>query len=278
MANVQRKFHQAGFPLDKDPFFIYIVVMGYVFDFKDAKAYQQWCEDPRNGFAADMQRRLILDMLRPVRGDSVIEIGCGTGRGLRPFIDQGLNVTGLDPSPYMLDIAKQNLGHRADLHRGRAEDLPFEDNSFNLACFMTTLEFVEDPVKALEEACRVAKDRIFVGVLNRYALKSIQRRIKGVFVSTIYNRARFFSVWELTKILKSILGDVPITWRTVCHLSETPGSFLGRVENYRVLQRCPFGAFAGLVVKPEPRFRTKPLGLKYHQKHGVKPVAGGQRA
>ena len=43
---------------------------------------------------------------------------------------------------------------------------------------MATLEFVEDPKKAIEEVSRVTKDRIFIGVLNRYAIKGIQIRIK----------------------------------------------------------------------------------------------------
>jgi len=248
--------------------------MGYVFDFKDATAYQQWYHDYRNRFVVEMQTRLMLDMLRPVRGESVIEIGCGTGMGLRPLVAMGVEATGLDPSPYMLDIARGNIGNRADLHRGVAEDLPFDDNSFNHAMFVTTLEFVEDPVKALEEACRVAKDRLFIGVLNRYAIKGIQRRVKGVFTETIFNRAHFFSVWEVKQMIKIILGDVPIAWRTVCQLSATPGRVLSRFEKSWITQRCPFGTFAGIQVIPVPHFRAKPLRLKYPAKHTIRPVAG----
>ncbi len=39
---------------------------------------------------------------------------------------------------------------------GDAHRLPFRDRSTDLAVFMTTLEFVEDPVCALREAVRVA--------------------------------------------------------------------------------------------------------------------------
>ena len=176
--------------------------MGYIFDFNDAVAYEKWFDNPHNRFVAELENRLMLDLLKPAKGERVLEIGCGTGTGLLTFIDAGVQVTGLDPSPYMLDIALKNVGNSADLHRGFAEDLPFEDNSFNHACFFTTLEFVEDPKRAIEEACRVAKDRIFIGVLNRYALKGIQRRVKGIFTSTIYNRAHFFSIWELKQITR----------------------------------------------------------------------------
>ncbi len=171
--------------------------MGHVFDFQDATRYNEWFLKRRNRFAADLESRLMLGMLDPFAGESALDIGCGTGASIEPLLEKGLDVTGIDPSPYMLDILAQNQGERVSLYRGYAEDLPFDDNSFNHACLFTTLEFVEDPSKALEEAFRVAKDRVFIGFLNRYALKGIGRRVKGIFTPTIYNQATFFSVWEI---------------------------------------------------------------------------------
>jgi SAM-dependent methyltransferase len=248
--------------------------MGYIFDFNDAVSYEKWFNDPRNRFVVELEKRLMLDLLKPVRGETLLEIGCGTGAALLTFLDCGIQITGLDPSPYMLDIASKNVGNRADLHRGFAEDLPFEDNSFNYACLITTLEFVEDPKRALEEACRVAKDRIFIGVLNRYAIKGIQRRVKGVFTKTIYNRAHFFSIWELKQIIRFLLGDVPISWRTVCQFSARPGRITNRIEQSSLLQKCPFGAFVGMVVTLVPRFKTRPLALSYKAKQTTGAAAG----
>ena len=248
--------------------------MGYIFNFHDAVAYEQWFNKPQNRFFFDLEKRLMLDMLKPVRGDSVIDIGCGTGANLLSFVEMGLQVTGLDPSPYMLDVAAKNLGNRVDLHRGFAEDLPFDDNSFNYACLVTTLEFVEDPQKAFEEACRITKDKIFIGVLNRYAIKGIQRRIKGIFVKTVYNRGKFFSVWELKQIVRTVLGDVPISWRTTCQLPVIHGNIASRIEQLRLLQRCPFGAFAGMVVTLVPRYKTRTLPLRYNVKRTTDTAAG----
>ncbi|MBL7178645.1 MAG: class I SAM-dependent methyltransferase [Pseudomonadota bacterium] len=248
--------------------------MGYVFDFNDAKACEEWYELPDNRFAADLESRLMIDMLQPKKRETVLDIGCGTGVSLLPFLEIGLQATGIDPSPYMLAIAKKNLGNRADLHRGFAEDLPFDDNSFNHACLVTTLEFVEAPQKALEEACRVAKDKLFLGFLNRYAIKGIQRRVKGLFVETIYNHAHFFSIWELKKNIRSILGDPPISWRTVCQLPSVSGEFAYRIERSHLAQRCPFGAFAGMVVTLVPRFRTRPLPIPCRAKPSTGAMVG----
>ncbi len=248
--------------------------MGHVFDFNDAVNYEKWFDNPCNRLAADLENRLMLDLLMPVPGETVLEIGCGTGASLLPFLEMGLQATGIDPSPYMLDIALKNVGNRVDLHRGFAEDLPFEDNSFNYACLITTLEFVEDHKKAVEEAIRVAKDKLFLGVLNRYAIKGIQRRIKGVFTKTIYNHAHFFSVWELKQLIRTLLGDVPISWRTVCQLPSTSGRIAKRIEQSTLLQKCPFGAFAGMVVTLVPRYKTRPLAVRYKSKQSSEVVAG----
>ena len=240
--------------------------MGYVFNFNDAKTYERSGQHHANRFLADLEKKLLLDLLKPLPGKTALDIGCGTGASLGMLIEAGLRTTGLDPSPYMLDIASGKFGHRVDLHRGFAEDLPFDDNSFNYVCLITTLEYVDDPLKALEEACRVARNKIFIGVMNRYAIRGVQLRIKGIFRKTYYNHARFFSVWELKQTLQGLLGDVPISWRTVCHLPSASGRFAQKFERFSLLQRCPFGLFAGMVVSPIPRFGTNPLTIPYGPK------------
>ncbi len=262
------------FPLKKSAVFPKDPNMGYVFDFKDARAYERWLLEPKNRYGLQLQTRVVFDLLHPLPGETLLDIGCGTGFHLSAFVNQHLRVTGLDPSPYMLDIAARSLGNRADLHRGIAEDLPFDDNSFNHACLITTLEFTEDPQQALQEAFRVAKDRVVVGILNRYALKGLQRRIQGIFTPCIYNRARFFSVWEIKRMTSGLVGEVPVTWRTVCQLPFSSNPVIGRIEASSLVQRCPFGTFAALSVTLTPRFRTRPLPLEYRPKHTTSPLTG----
>ena len=241
--------------------------MGHVFDFNEAVAYDQWLKRPQNQAAFELETQLMRDLLQPMHGETVLDIGCGTGACLKAFLEMGLRVTGLDPSTYMLDLALDKIGNRASLYRGYAEDLPFDDNSFSYATLFTTPEFVDNPKKSLEEAFRVAKDRVFIGVLNRYAIKGIQRRVKGIFTPTIFNHAQFFSVWELKLMIRSIIGNTPVSWRTVCQLPTHSGKFVNNLEQNKIVQRCPFGAFAGIVVTLVPRFRTRPLTIRYQAKN-----------
>lgn len=248
--------------------------MGYTFNFHDSIAYKKWLDKPQNRFIVELETMLMLDMLNPMRGNSVLDIGCGTGICLAAFIESGLQTTGIDPSPYMLDIALENISNRADLHRGFAENLPFDDNSFNYACLNTTLEFTNDPYKAIEEACRVAKDKIFLGFLNRFALNGLMHRIKGMFTETIYNNARFFSIWELKRIIHEILGDIPVSWKTVFHFPAVPVKIVRKVEESNLIRKSPFGTYVGIVVTLVPRYRTKPLPITYRQKRTTSVTAG----
>jgi SAM-dependent methyltransferase len=236
--------------------------MSYVFDFNDAVAYEQWLNKEGNQRIVDLENRLMVEMLRPKFGDRLLDIGCGAGASLMPFIGKGIQLTGVDPSPYMLDIAKKKIGHRVDFHRADAEDLPFDDNSFDYATLCLALEFSDDPRKALGEACRVAKDGVFVGMLNKYALKAFQRRIRGIFTKTVYNRARFFSIGEIKYLFTSLLGNVPITWQTTCHFPCMTNQLFDNFERSSFARKSPFGAFAGILAQPVPRFRTTPLKLK----------------
>jgi len=248
--------------------------MGYVFDQRDSAVFEKERQDQRRMYIARLEGELMCDMLRPLPGETVLDIGCGIGTSLLTLLDKGLDVTGIDPSAYMLDVAYKQVRHRADLYHGFAEDLPFGDNSFNHAVFFASLEFVDDPLTALHEACRVARDKIFIGVMNRYAIKGIERRLKGVFSETIYNKARFFSVWELKAEIRNVMGNVPVQWKTVCHLPFAEGGVLHKIESVGLMKRFPFGAFAGVSALLVPRFRTRPLALKYAPSKGAGALVG----
>jgi len=248
--------------------------MGYVFDFKDAGSYDAWFGQARNKYCLDLEIKLMMDLLSPAKGQRILDIGCGTGTSLEPLLDRGLNLTGLDPSLYMLDLASKRLGDRVDLHRGVAEDLPFEDNAFDSAFFFTSLEFTDRPAKAIEEACRVAKDTVIICVLNRHAPLNMVRRVKSFFVPSIYTHVHFFSIWELKQILYAILGKVPVKWKTTLQLPFACGRVAAYIENIKIVQKSFFGTLIGMRIKPVPKFRTRPLTLKVKKPKAYKPVTG----
>ncbi len=236
--------------------------MGYIFDAEDAKQYEKWMADEKNRAVLDLETRLMASMLRPVCGESLLDVGCGTGESIRPYLGKGINLTGVDASPAMLEIARENFGHRVDFHLGFAEDLPFSDNAFNHVSLFLTLEFARSPEEAVAEACRVAKDSVFIGILNKHSAYVTQLRVKRFLMPSMYRKARFFSIGQIRQMVFNRLGQVPFLWKTVLQF---PGASRGpcfRIEAGGYFQKSPFGAFAGIKVIPMPRFQAMPMTLK----------------
>jgi SAM-dependent methyltransferase len=120
---------------------------------------------------------------------------------------------------------------------GDALDLPFGNLAFDLALLIITLEFVADPSRALVEAVRVARHGLILGVLNHWSLLALRHWCSG---KPPWNSARFFSPWELTRLVQTAAGRRfcgthwrttiwPIPWATDLPL--------------------PFGGFIGLAVR-----------------------------
>ncbi|WP_071188920.1 class I SAM-dependent methyltransferase [Trichormus sp. NMC-1] len=90
---------------------------------------------------------------------NVLDLGCGTGRLLDRLASQfpGIRGTGLDLSPQMLRIARQNNRHRPRLIyvEGNAENLPFAEGQFDAV--FNTISFLHypQPEQVLNEVARV---------------------------------------------------------------------------------------------------------------------------
>jgi ubiquinone/menaquinone biosynthesis C-methylase UbiE len=89
----------------------------------------------------------------------VLEIGVGTGLNLAHY-PAGTDVTGIDLSPKMLEIARQRaagLDLKTDFREMDAETLDFPDQSFDSVVYSLCLCTIPDPVRAIREGMRVAR-------------------------------------------------------------------------------------------------------------------------
>ncbi|WP_456384328.1 class I SAM-dependent methyltransferase [Persephonella sp.] len=92
-------------------------------------------------------------------GKNVLEIGAGTGTNL-PYYREGTQLTVVEPSRDMLNyFLEKAKDHPLSIYvrEGYAEELQFEDNSFDSAVSTLVLCSVHSPVKALKEIKRVLK-------------------------------------------------------------------------------------------------------------------------
>jgi ubiquinone/menaquinone biosynthesis C-methylase UbiE len=217
-----------------------------IFNEEIARSYETWLHTPAGRYIDGREKSLMLDLIAPRGGEHVLDIGCGTGDHLLLFRRKGCDVKGIDPSPHMLKLAREKLGHRADFHLGYAEDLPFSDNEFDIVALITSLEFTSDPDRAIAEAIRVCRGRVFLGVLNKYSCLGLSRRIHGVKQPSIYDHCRFFHIAQLNTMIRNNLQGIRIRWGSVIFLPESWYGFARRLEEAIPVMKNPFGAFFGL--------------------------------
>ena len=96
-------------------------------------------------------------------GTRLLDAGCGAGMALALAAELGAEVTGFDASAALLAIAKTRLPE-APFAQGDLEDLPFDDNSFDVVTGFNSFQFAADPVAALQQARRVTRPggRVFI--------------------------------------------------------------------------------------------------------------------
>jgi SAM-dependent methyltransferase len=90
------------------------------------------------------------------RGQTVLDVGCGTGVFLRAAADHGATVCGIDASEALLEIARERVPDM-ELALGDVQHLPYADDRFDAVCGFNSFFYADDMVAALREAGRVAK-------------------------------------------------------------------------------------------------------------------------
>lgn len=95
--------------------------------------------------------------LRPQ--DRLLDVGCGTGALLRCLsaIHPATRLSGVDPVPEMLAVARGRLSPDVDLYQGWAEHLPFPEERFDVIVSCNVFHYIRQPVAALREMGRVLR-------------------------------------------------------------------------------------------------------------------------
>jgi len=201
-------------------------------DLKIAARYEYWYHTSGKK-AADQEKLLLLSLLNRFEGiKSILDIGCGTGHFTNWYHDQGYQAVGLDRSMKMLmHTITHNIVHFC---LGDAADLPFPEKSFDLVSYVTVLEFVRDPQRALREGLRLARRGLLLGVINRHSLLGLKYRSKG---GPIWGAARLFTPRELQQMLANV---VDAHYEIHCKTTILPLSFRS--------SKLPWGGYIGLAV------------------------------
>ncbi|HEY8300643.1 MAG TPA: class I SAM-dependent methyltransferase [Jatrophihabitans sp.] len=94
-------------------------------------------------------------------GATLLDVGCGSGGGLRHLSTRGCSVAGIDAAAGLLDIARARLPG-ADLRLGTMTELPWQDATFSHIIGVNAFIYADDG--ALADACRVIRPGGLLGI------------------------------------------------------------------------------------------------------------------
>ena len=177
---------------------------------KYADEYDKWFNVHMGVYQSEIEA---VKMVLPQGGEGV-EIGTGTGRFSVPF---GIRV-GVEPSVAMAEIARSR---GIAVYNSKAENLPFHDSAYDFALMVTTICFLEDPMKALKEIRRILRPagKIIIGMLDKESPPGKLYETKKNN-SKFYKYARFYTVTQVLEWL-DVSGHAHIkTHQTIFHNPE----------------------------------------------------------
>jgi ubiquinone/menaquinone biosynthesis C-methylase UbiE len=103
----------------------------------------------RSWFSFTFRKYFYKNILKELKGKT-LDIGCGLGE----FIKK--NGSGIDMNPYCVNYCK---GKGLDVKKGKAEKIPFKNNTFDSVFCLCVLEHLKKPKQAIKEMARVLKPK-----------------------------------------------------------------------------------------------------------------------
>lgn len=115
-------------------------------------------------------RRKAVEQVEPTSDDRILILGCGPGSDLE-YLPSGASVTAIDAAPAMVRRTEERaeaLRMDVDAQVGDAQDLPFEDDAFDLVLLHLILSVVPDPKAVAAETARVLAPGGRVSIYDKF--------------------------------------------------------------------------------------------------------------
>lgn len=140
-------------------------------------------------FGSDMSKHyeILSQALKGMHGKRVLELATGSGSAVN-FLPNDNQYTGTDISPGLLRMAVKNFRiagfKEVEFYVASADDLPFDDNGFDIALCILSLNFFNDIKKVFLEIKRVLiPDAVFICSVPVPERNRLQTTIRGTLYS-----------------------------------------------------------------------------------------------
>jgi ubiquinone/menaquinone biosynthesis C-methylase UbiE len=113
------------------------------------------------------------------KGKKILEVGCGAGSDLIEFAKNGAVVSGIDLSNKSVELTIKRFelyGYKGVIKEADAENLPFDENTFDMVISNGVIHHTPDIVKAISEIYRIVKPdgEIRIMLYHKYSIVSLQ--------------------------------------------------------------------------------------------------------
>jgi len=143
----------------------------------------------------------LFDLAAP---DSVLDVGCGEGVLVQRWARRrpASRFVGIDlEEPSIQAGWAQRTAPNLEYRVMKAENLPFEENEFDMACAIEVLEHVPDPEHTLAEMARCAEHRLLVSV-PREPLWRMLNMARGAYLKDLGNTPGHLNHWSKRSFVK----------------------------------------------------------------------------
>jgi demethylmenaquinone methyltransferase / 2-methoxy-6-polyprenyl-1,4-benzoquinol methylase len=159
-------------------------------------------------------RRFLVSRIEAGPGDEVLDVATGTGAVARELLRQkGCSVVGVDQSPEMLAVAREHLPATVKLVEASAEDLPFEDASFDALTVTYLLRYVDDPGATLAELARVVRPGGTIASLEFAVPAGLWRPLWRAYVGAVLPAAGWIVSPGWHEVGRFLGGSIREFWR-----------------------------------------------------------------
>lgn len=162
---------------------------------------------------------LFADFAGVAAGERVLDVGAGTGALTRELVAREATVVALEPSPEFTRALRSRFPEM-EVHEGPAEDLPFADDSFDVAMAQLVVAFMADAAAAMRELGRVAH-RVAIcmwGVEEVQMFAAIGRAAAAIGAGSAEQGARRY---RTPHELNGLLEEAGLTNVETCELDVT---------------------------------------------------------
>lgn len=172
-----------------------------------------------------------LDKLSLPTGSKCLDAGCGPGLLTKAMYERGYSTSSLDSSPEMLRLTKSLFENIEDNQpyeflEGNIEELPFNEETFDLVASAGVIEYLSTDDKVLNEFNRVLKP-------NGYLILSSTSKYSpiGIFEPIVESVKRNDILRKFINVILTKLGGTPVRPREFQVRKHSMAEFNSNIEN-----------------------------------------------